>query len=200
MPHLKFYAEERERHKDLGYPNGRCTPEEAELGIKRLTRHYKVGCLVGVRWTSGNRYSRAGYGGFRSAITLNTGNLNWLLVAHEFGHILATARRESGKVDFKRAHGSVLERYIGRICRYIVKTGWTQGALAHGLALKSERQEARQLMAACPPPIEARIAHREEQVKRLERKVKALTTRLRKARRSLGALQRSARKERPCSP
>jgi hypothetical protein len=37
MPHLKFYAEERERHKDLGYPDGRCTPEEAAAMVAAIT-------------------------------------------------------------------------------------------------------------------------------------------------------------------
>lgn len=191
MPYLKCYEEEAERWPQLSYPNGRCSSEEAEVVVRKLTRHFRLPSALTVYWTSGRNYSRA----FYRAVVLNVDHLNYRIVAHEFAHSWASQGGYQGKWEKqKRPHGRLHRKLTDRVCRYIIKQGWHEGVLAHGLAVVGLRRKEAERAAAQPPPLDARIAKRQEQVKRLERKVKALTTRLKRAKRSLSALERRAAK------
>lgn len=202
MSALAYYDEEKVRWPQLaGYPPcgrnsgglvgrpGWLTREEAEVAVPKLARHFGIKVDGGLCFTSGRNHSTAYY----RAITLNVTWLSWLLVAHELAHCLHRQQyREAGSGE--RFHGRRHARLTDRLCRYIVKQGWHEGALAHALALKAERAELRVKAAACPPPIEARIVHRQDQVARLTRKIKALSTRRTNALRSLRGLERQRAK------
>ncbi len=217
MADLLYYREENERQPEMHA--ARCSPEEAVAAMARLDRHFlkvRKPWFTRVEFTSGNRMSRQE----GQTITLNVQGLSWLLVAHEFAHrwhgqrVQLQIRKLSERHPFgvtrppgvakrierlrrQRAHGRHHARLVDRVCAYIAAKGWDKGELAHPIALKLHRERTREARAACPPPIDARIAHREAQVKRLETKIRGLTTRLKKAKRSLGALQRSAPRRTP---
>jgi hypothetical protein len=191
MAFLRYYTDERERHPILH--RTRCTEEEAVVAVRKLHRHF-LGDDGGAQptevvFTSGNRSSHAGYG---RTITLNRDALTWLLVAHEFAHRWDSRRFHRGLPSGSGWHDRHHARLVTRVCRYIERKGWHTGAIAHDLALAHEREQQRQARAACPPPLDARIEKRRQQVKRLTTKIKGLTTRLRSAQRSLRALERVA--------
>jgi hypothetical protein len=73
--------------------------------------------------------------------------------------------------------------------------GWMDGNRDQLLAELSARRERTQAVAAAKDPRAELIARRQEQVKRLDRKIKSLTTRRRTAARSLAALQRALTKK-----
>jgi hypothetical protein len=195
---LRYYDTERERWAKLegGYALGkkaRLGPAEATAGIKRLANHFGLSLKnVDIDFTSGNRWSRAG--GYH--IILNLDWASWLTVAHEVGHCYYR-RKYSWEYQKKHnAHGKAHARIVDRFAAWIMAQGWHEGALAHEVALaetaRASRQQEHERAAATPPPIEARIARRRAQVKRLEAKLKGTTTRLKTARRSLAALERAA--------
>lgn len=195
---LRYYDDERERWTKLegGYALGkkaRLGPAEATAGIKRLANHFGLSLKdVDIDFTSGNRWSRAG----GCHITLNLDWASWLTVAHEVGHTYYR-RKYSWEYQKKHnAHGKAHARIVDRFAAWIMAQGWHEGTLAHEVALaetaRAARQQERERAAATPEPIEARIARRRAQVKRLEAKLKGTTTRLKKARRSLAALERAA--------
>jgi hypothetical protein len=163
---------------------------EVEEGIRRLALAHSLPLRgVEIKPTSGCRSSRAG----THRIIINMESATWLLVAHEVAHTY-TIKKLS--VD-RRGHGwhnRVHARITDRFAAWIVAQRWHQGDLAHELALAEIAQAgaARERTAATPPPIDVRIAHRERQVKRLTTRIRALTTRLKRAQRSLAALRRSA--------
>jgi hypothetical protein len=114
----------------------------------------------------------------------------WLLVAHEVAHTYTQVRMSPAR----RGHGwhnRVHRRITDRFATWITAQGWQDGTLAQEMAVAEASAPAPVREAATPPPIEARIAQRERQVKRLTTKIRALTTRLHRAQRSLSALQRS---------
>jgi hypothetical protein len=195
---LRFYDDERERWAKLegGYALGkkaRLGEEEAEAGIGRLANHFGLSLKqVDIGFTSGNRWSRAG----RHNITLNLDWASWLTVAHELAHTYYRHKYSFERRRGHNEHGPALARIIDRFAAWIMEQGWHLGTLAHELAVAGEARAARRASAeraaATPEPVEARIARRRAQVKRLEAKLKGTATRLKKARRSLAALERSA--------
>lgn len=101
-------------------------------------------------------------------------------------------QKRLGKKRNRHHHGQEHVERVDILCKWILREAWERGTIAHELALKDQARttKRRERAAAMPNPIEVRIARREEQVKRLTRKVKNLTTRLNSARRSLAALRR----------
>lgn len=218
MANLRYYEDERARWAQLSMPmtwragrpyaHGRMGEAEATTGIRRLAAKFglpltrrpaaKFGLppqRVEITFTHGRRHSCAGY----HEININTDWSDWLVVAHEVAHTYYRRKYAFETRQGHNHHGRAHARIVDRFCAWIVEQGWHLGALAHEVAL-AEIEQARQHLqrervAACPPPIEARIAHRQEQVRRLERKIKALTTRLKSARRSMGALERVKAKQ-----
>jgi hypothetical protein len=221
MPHLQFYADERERWPQLHqsgyssnevgrdgykvrhryYVHGRMDRPEILAGIQRLASRFGLSLKgLEIGWTSGRRTSAAG----RNHATFNLDWCDWLTVVHELAHVYWFRKLAYGTRQGRNKHGRRMAGIVDRMAAWVVEQGWHLGTLAHEVALAEleleARHQEREKLAAMPEPIEARIARREEQVKRLERKIKALTTRLRTAHRSLGALQRSAKKRsEPCS-
>lgn len=187
MPAYRYYEDERIRWAVLG-DRKRIDYDEARLGICRLAAHFGLSLRrVSIEFTSGRRWSLGGH----YLIRINMDMVSWLLIAHEVAHCWISrkhARRSP------RCHNKAHRRVTDRFCRWIQEQGWREGSLAHEVALEGiqreteSRQERR--AAAEPPPIEHRIAQREAQVKRLQTHIKALTTRLRRAQRSLSALER----------
>jgi hypothetical protein len=187
-----------------GYALGkkaRLGAEEAEAGIRRLANHFGLSLKqVEIRFTSGNRSSQAG----RWDITLNLDRASWLTVAHELAHNYYRRKYSFERRQGRNEHGPALARIIDRFAAWIMEQGWHLGTLAHELAVAGEARAARRASAeraaATPEPVEARIARRRAQVKRLEAKLKGTATRLKKARRSLAALERSAARGKPPRP
>lgn len=174
MPYLKYYAEERKRQPELAVAE--CSITEVERAIKKLSRHFKER-LPAIRYTRGNRYSRASYGTWYDTLTFNTDHLTWLLVAHEFAHVMI--HKING-----RGHCKQHARAVDRVCRYIVKKGWDKGALIPEFKPPKPEPTKDELRAK-------KIKTRRKQIARLETKIKRSTTALKKARRSLAALERA---------
>lgn len=206
---LKFYADEAARWPQLhlspghryvdsaGKTHVRRNMDEAEveLGIRRLSRKFGLSLKhVGIEFTRGNRHSHAG----RNVIRINMDFAGWLLIAHEVAHVYYRRKLAFETRDGRVEHGRRMAGIVDRFAAWIIQQRWHEGELAHEVALdemaREARREHKERLAATPPPIEARIEHQAEQVTRLERKVKTLTTRLKTARRSLAALERQANK------
>jgi hypothetical protein len=200
MAHLKYYAEENKRWEAL---NGKISSgaagglgeDECVVGAKRLVTHFassSVGKELWVGLTSGRNYSKAR----AYEIVLNRDHLSWLLVIHEAAHVVVKYLLRVGKARIgENHHGRRHAKIVDRMCNYVIKMGWHTGTLAEGLAYREYHQEERESAAARPPSTDDKIESRKEQVKRLERKIKMLTTRLKSAKRSLGALERSRAKK-----
>jgi hypothetical protein len=215
---LDYYREERERYPEMD--TARCSPDEARLAVRKLARHFKLGvCRLSFTSGRNHSHYSAASGGGVPRIRLNVTGLSWLTVAHEVGHwmdhtdrvrTMAKLRQQVKgrlhpsfdeeedrllaarirRVSVRRWHGKHHARAVSRCVKYIVKMGWHTGALAKALSEKALREEERERRAAMPPPLQARIEKREQQVRRLTTRIKALTTRRRNAMRSLAALRR----------
>lgn len=149
---------------------------EAAKAVRKMYRHLKgIPFKYPIVETSGNRYTWMMYGAFR--INVEKG---WDDLIHLFSHWYY--RRNIGGSPHSKVHAR-LER---KLRKWAVSKGWMNGAL-----LKPEVEEVE------PTKDEVRselIERRMKQVARLERKIKALTTRMKKAKRSLAALERNQAK------
>lgn len=193
MPAYRYYEDERVRWAVLD-DRRRIDRDEAELGLRRLAANFGLSLRrVSVEFTSGNRWSRGGC----NLVRINTDNISWLLVAHELAHCWIS--RKHSRHSGPRWHNKAHRRVVDRFCGWILEQGWLEGSLAHEVALEAIQRKAQALedrsSAAEPPPIDDRIARRAAQVRRLETRIKALTTRLKTARRSLAALERVRTKQ-----
>lgn len=108
----------------------------------------------------------------------------------------ALARQKRiAKVQKRLWHGKVHARFTDRVFRYIQKQNWENGAIRKKLDDRQQAQQERvQTKKVERGTSEHKISLRQAQIERLERKIRALTTRLKKARRSLGALERAKAK------
>jgi len=183
MAHLKYYEDEEKRWPELN--RIRCSESEANEAIRAWSSTHTPGHAPPVVvYTSGNRISHA----YARRIVLNRDCLDWLLVAHEFAHVWQDRDSRQPKRVW---HDSEHAERVDILCRSIIREGWDRQGLAETLA---RRENARRDRAAAKPPPpsprQLKIMRRREQVARLGRKVKALTTRLKTAQRSLRALER----------
>jgi hypothetical protein len=211
MPWLKYYDEERARYGEVPGANKLVTREEATVALRKLCRHFKVPPLRGVKFTSGR--NRSTYNPNTHVITLNGDWAGWRTLAHEFAHawhhhrkdaqirkirtyaISFEERQKVEKIRGQRWHGKHHARLIDRAFAYIQKQDWESGALRKKQEQKAVETEAREEAKKVEKNSrQVKIDKRRQQVERLERKIKALTTRLKKAKRSLGALERAEKK------
>jgi hypothetical protein len=183
-----YYAEEAARHPDL--VRIWLARDEAQELVIRTVRHFRGRSASLPEIQLRGSVARGG----RWLVRLPTARpISGLLVAHEVGHHLDSwARERNGLILGERWHGKRHRRIVDRICRWLRREGLESALLAcAGKRETVERVEAKARAAACPPPLDARIAHRQAQVERLERRIRILSTRLRTAKRSLSALLRS---------
>lgn len=205
MAYLKYYTEEQERHPVAHA--AKCSEYEAMDALLKLQRHFCNGSTrkLEVVFTSGRNTSSAS----GRLITLNRDNLNWLLVVHEFAHYWHERRKHQKvqklcaeaapgyaekvqRIQKQRHHGRHHAALVDRAVAYIEAQSWIAGSLAlKKQQRESEREQRQAAKAAAKNSHEYRIAKRWEQIWRLERKIKALNTRLKSAKRSLGALERA---------
>ena len=196
---LVYYRAEEERHPVAHKVI--ASKGEAAIAVRRLWLHFagrkamrilldgEVRRTPIVEFTSGNRNSAA-FGTHR--IVFNVGHLSWLLICHEVAHALDDLRRRQGRRAERHIHhGKHHARWTDRLVAYVSELGWTRGELAHEIAMAEIAEAERVRKAACGPSLEQRIERRREQVARLEKKIRALTTRQKTAKRSLAALERS---------
>jgi hypothetical protein len=189
MPRLKYYGDEETRQIVLH----RTRPRHREIliGLAKLCRHYKIKQPL-LRWTSGNRFSRAGI----DSMTINSNARSWLLLCHELAHTWHRQRHfHRGIGGSYRSHGKDHRRLVDILCGYVLRQEWHVG----GLWPRVDTLTPKPVQAPRTSERQHRIDLRRNQIARLERKIKGLTTRLRNARRSLSALERveaqAARKE-----
>lgn len=153
------------------------TLEEATAAVRKMYRHLTGNVFpYTVVETSGNRVTWLHGREFR----VNVGR-GWSDLVHLFSHWY---HRSNYPGD--RPHSKRHARIEAKLRRLAVARGWMAGALSRP-----------EVVVTPPTKAEERaklIERRRAQVARLERKIKALTTRLRTARRSLGALERAAAK------
>jgi len=190
---LAYYRKEQERHPWLNLT--RCAFEDAERAFRLLCREYEVR-LDGVERTSGNRSNY--WSPRRRVVVFNTDHLNWLTVVHEFVH----AWDEKTRPQSARWHDAEHAELVDILARKLVASGWIESLPAERAARDRARQEERAARAAYqndPAVIRAaKVEKRRAQIAGLLVKIrgcmireKALTTRLKRARRSLAVLERT---------
>lgn len=151
---------------------------EATAAVRKMYRHL-TGRLFpyGFNETSGNRNTW-----IRGAIFVINVGRGWSDLIHSFSHWYHRANFPGDRPHSKR-HA----RIEAKLRRWAVARGWMAGVLARP-----------EVVVVPPTKSEERaklIERRRAQIARLDRKIKALTTRRRTAARSLGALERAAAKE-----
>lgn len=208
MAYLKYYEDENQRLPHVDIP---CTADEARQALKKLFKHFKLAPII-IEFTKGNR--RSHFSG--SKIRLNTDYLTWLLVCHEFAHYWHRSRQKEKISELRRsslfaqqiqraaiekrirtianqhAHGKNHANLTDRVAKYVVSKNWHTGLIKTKIESKiqlkaeTEKQLKEKLLSK-----DFKIQKRQEQIARLERKIKTLNTRLKTAKRSLSALQRT---------
>jgi hypothetical protein len=200
VAYLQYYVDEHKRHPTL-HATG-IIFEDAQEVISRLAKEHEV-TIKGVEKTSGNRSSH--YNPTWRRIRLNTDQLNWLLVLHEFAHALDQKLRRD-VIPTANWHTKAHAELVNCLARAVVERGWVEGIPAERAArdlARLERSRARAAHAADPAVTRAKkIEKRRAQVAGLEHAIlrcmireKALNTRLKRARKSLAALERAAAKK-----
>ena len=205
MADLLYYAKER-ASVAASFPVFITTPcdfRDAKILIERLAKEHEVR-IDSIVPTSGNRNSH--WNPRRREIRLNVWkksvNESWRTAIHEFAHALDDKLRPNAA----RWHDGPFMDLVLDLCGVIVERGWhlsipIERAIAEAAEFtrRADREAARAVREAAlsaPAAVRARkIEKRREQIARLERKLKNLTTRLASARRSLAALERAASKK-----
>lgn len=126
---LKYYDEEMEIFKK--WQGLKVDPNTATKAIKKLQRHYNI-LPVEVKYRHGeNAWSWAISANlFRdNTLSLNVDRLNWLLLAHEFAHLVLDHRRITGVEAPGRDHGPAHRNLVSEILDYINKLQWHKGGL-----------------------------------------------------------------------
>lgn len=151
--------------------------KEAEHAVRRLFR-FATGrrLTMPIKITSGRRYTWA-----RNGIFYVNPSKGWKSLVHLVSHYIHTRER-----PWARPHARSHARLELKLVKEVLRRGWLEGKL-----------RPRPAPAPVPPTKdekrERKIETRRAQVKRLDRRIKSLTTRLKTARRSLAALERAAR-------
>lgn len=190
MSAYKYYSNEKQVFKDVyGY---KVSDEIARLAIARLAKTNGVSFSLRFRGHGGGRYNTMG------RITL-CHNPSLGLIAHELAHAVQHQIKGLRGVNRREWHGDQHWSIMKDIIDDIRARGWTQGKLEAELQARADRSAAaaaaREAKEAAVDKRAVLIERRREQVTRLERKIKALTTRLKTAKRSLAALERAAAKK-----
>lgn len=158
------------------------TGDEAVRALKRLYR-FATGRKLDreVQITSGNRYTWARYGVWYVNPEGHHGRSGWPSLVHDLAHYLHMKVFSPGERPHTRTHA----RLELKLAKEVVRRGWLEGRL------KSAPPKLR--IVTPEMAREKKIETRRAQVARLERKIKALSTRLKTAKRSLAALERAAK-------
>lgn len=156
------------------------TDKEAVRALKRLYR-FATGreILNRIEVTSGNRYTWPRDGVWYVNPDGHHGWSGWKSLVHDLAHYLHGRVLNPEERPHSRAHA----RLELKLAKEVARRGWLDGSLKPAtpkLRLVTPESER-----------ERKIERRRAQVARLERKIKALTTRLRRAKRSLAGLERA---------
>ncbi len=122
---LQYYEDEDKLFKR--WLKAKLTPEEASAIIKKLRRHYKMSPIK-VTYRHGKELwswaiSETEENG--NSICLNATKLNWLLVVHEFAHLLLDWNIAQGLETPKRFfHCPEHRLLVQEILDYAAKRGW----------------------------------------------------------------------------
>lgn len=148
------------------------TLPEAQRAVRKMYRHLRGRKFpYRIEETSGNRFTWLQGGEFR--VNCQKG---WTDLIHLFSHWYH--RNQVGG----RPHSKTHARIERKLRKWAIERGWMNGSLK-----AKEKAEVPQTKSAARAEL---IERRRDQVARLERKIKTLSTRLRTARRSLSALER----------
>lgn len=219
MADLKYYRDENARWPTVH--EAEHTVFEARVAIDRLQRHFKVGGgAIDLEWTSGGRIPKANNRRILLNLSFPRWLTLLHEFAHvwqgrrrnaEFQDALAadrerraadpTSTASRGELDrafllaYPRelAHGRRHARLVDRAVRYALRCGWIDGSIERAVRERSERLRALAIARreARGPVEDPRIVRRRAQVARLESRIKSLSTRLSRAKRSLAALERA---------
>lgn len=161
---------------------------EAKRAALRLFRFGMGTTFRGVvKETTGNRHtwiyriSGSQEFGISWEMTVNA-EKGWRDLVHGLSHALVRLCNPG-----ERPHSKFHARFEQKLVKEVIRRGWLVGKLTRSARMRKEAPRPDALR-------QGRIERRQSQVARLERKIRALTTRLRTARRSLAGLERAARK------
>lgn len=200
MARLVYYARER-ASVAASFPDLALAPCDFDSAcdlIWRLAAEYRVS-ISEILETTGTR--RSMWKPHEKTILLNVDYLGWRTAIHEFAHALDEKLRPHSA----RWHDGKFFELVMDLCRITIERGWhrsipeeRKAREAIEASKQADRAAARAVRAAAdaaPAAVRSKkIEKRRAQIARLERKIKGLTTRLSKARRSLAALERAASK------
>lgn len=203
MADLAYYGKEHERRHEM-FPElvaAPCTFADACILIRRLAEENGVR-IYRIERTSGRRNS-VWYETERR-IVLNAGAndaVSWGTAIHEFAHALDHKIRPKSS----RRHDTAFMDLVLDLCRIVRDRQWhisipaerkvAESEAAKRDADRAERRRVREAIESNPHNVRTKkIERRRAQIARMERKIKALSTRLKSAKRSLAALERAAQK------
>jgi hypothetical protein len=200
MANLKYYQEEKNFPVVGELYAIKPSWKETYIAVRKLSRHFKI--TMNLEATRGSR--RSHYHVWSRTVRLNTDDLSWGLIAHEAAHALH--HQKYGRVKGEHWHGKLHRRLMTRIAKYIVKLGWHTGALIKEKPVKLVPVVAPVAPVAIPDftvtkgEIAAgirgkKLAKKQKHVAKLERRIKLLTTLVKKHKRSISALLRVAARE-----
>jgi len=182
---LYYYNENRRWRFSL---RAEALPAEAREAIERVCAD------IGRRPPTVEFVARRNGWANRTNVRLGNVGLNWLLVAHELAHVFAIGRGHGGHDDFHAAE-------VDSILRHFAALGYGGGAIEKDLRRRTREAAAKERRAAKIASVDPRaelIDRRYQQIARLDRKIKSLSTRKKKAMASLLALERAAQYRHIC--
>lgn len=165
------------------------TNEEAEHILRKLNRHYKlrIDIRFRVRWGgSADHYTRL--------ISIRHQPSMGVLL-HEFAHMVHSFNmfRDLPQCNHSEAHGAKFAVVMGRVVTYAKEYGYWKDELAQRRERK--KKSSALLKQVVKPKVQdiraQKIESRKKSIERCERKISYYTTLLKKARRSLAALERA---------
>lgn len=184
MSAYRYYEEENRQWKSCNA--SQCTAAEAKTAIAFLANRLSMPMPpVKFRMQRGS-WARPIEGQRGISFGVKDG-LSWLTVAHEFAHLITRGVRAHGPEHALNTRGTLQELVYGG---FLPRSEWDKD-----VARQSREQEricARIERKASVDERAELIKHRQAQILRLERKIKALTTRRKTALRSLAQLERHA--------
>jgi hypothetical protein len=173
-----YYRKERQEITE----NKRLTEAEAEIVVKKLTRHFKLG-EVDLDFTSGNRYSRGG----RWKITINLNQLDFHTICHELAHTYQLKRLGFKSGD--RWHTKKHLRIVKRMMHYCQKKNWFEQELNKRLTPKPLKPELTKEELK-----QQKIQRTKDNIRAWESKLKRAENRLKKLKRQLVRFEKASQK------
>lgn len=158
----------------------KCSKTEAEIATKKLSRHFKFKTPT-IEWCRGNRHNCSG----RTSITYNVEKLTWLELINVMS--LCWKLNSTGHEQNSHWYDKKYLRLASRMANYSIKKGWHAGTIEGSVKQKEENKVEREQIQKSPI---TKIERKKIQIKKLERRIKTLSTRLKSAKRSLNSLER----------